>query len=40
LWKDVLAAYEPPPIDPSLREALDDCVARRQREIGDKSLHD
>jgi trimethylamine---corrinoid protein Co-methyltransferase len=40
LWKDVLAAYEPPPIDPGLCEALDDYVARREREIGDKSLHD
>lgn len=40
LWKDVLAAYEPPPVDPALREALDDFVARREREIGDKSLYD
>jgi trimethylamine--corrinoid protein Co-methyltransferase len=40
LWKDVLAAYEPPAVDPALREALDDFVARREREIGDKSLYD
>jgi trimethylamine--corrinoid protein Co-methyltransferase len=40
LWKDVLAAYEAPPVDPALREALDDFVARREREIGDKSLYD
>jgi len=40
LWKDVLAAYEPPPTDPALREALDDFVARREREIGNKSLYD
>src|SRR5258708_408028 len=40
LWKDVLAAYEPPPPDPALREALDDFVARREQEIGDKSLYD
>jgi trimethylamine--corrinoid protein Co-methyltransferase len=40
LWKDVLTAYEPPPVDPALREALDDFVARRILEIGDKSLYD
>jgi trimethylamine--corrinoid protein Co-methyltransferase len=40
LWKDVLAAYEPPPVDPALREALADFVARRELEIGDKSLYD
>ena len=40
LWKDVLAAYEPPATDPALREALDDFVARREQEIGDTSLYD
>jgi trimethylamine:corrinoid methyltransferase-like protein len=36
----MLAAYEPPAADPALHEALDDFVARREREIGDKSLYD
>ena len=40
LWKDVLAAYEPPPLDPGVREALDDFVARRERELAGKSLYD
>ncbi len=40
LWKEVLAAYEPPALDLAVREALDDFVARRELEIGDKSLYD
>ncbi len=32
-WKQLLADYEEPPMEASLREALDDYVARRQREI-------
>jgi trimethylamine--corrinoid protein Co-methyltransferase len=34
IWKRLLAAYEPPPLDPGRREALDDFVERRKREIG------
>jgi trimethylamine--corrinoid protein Co-methyltransferase len=30
----VLAAYEPPPMDPAVREALDEFVARRIAEGG------
>ncbi|HEX3065882.1 MAG TPA: trimethylamine methyltransferase family protein [Dongiaceae bacterium] len=33
IWKSLLANYEPPPMDPAVREALDDFVARRKREI-------
>ena len=33
LYKRVLADYEPPPIDPATKDALDDFVARRKREI-------
>ena len=29
----MLAAYEPPPLDPGTAEALDDYVARREREL-------
>lgn len=40
LWKDVLAHYEQPPLDPSIQEALNDYVARRERELEGKSLYD
>ena len=33
IWKRLLAEFEPPPMDPGTREALDDFVARRKREI-------
>jgi trimethylamine--corrinoid protein Co-methyltransferase len=34
LWKELLAAYEPPPMDPSIREELDAFVERRIAEGG------
>lgn len=34
LYKAVLAEFTPPPLDPAIREALDDFVARRTREGG------
>jgi trimethylamine--corrinoid protein Co-methyltransferase len=34
LWKEVLAAYEPPPIDPAVAEELDAYVAKRKAEGG------
>lgn len=34
IWKELLAAYEPPPMDPAIREELDDFVARRVAEGG------
>jgi trimethylamine--corrinoid protein Co-methyltransferase len=33
IWKRLLADFEPPPMEPGTREALDDFVARRKREI-------
>ena len=35
IWKAMLAAYEPPPMDPAVREELEAYVARRSEEIGD-----
>ena len=40
LWKDLLAHYEPPPLDPAIKEALDDYVARRERELEGKNLYE
>ncbi|TVS05904.1 MAG: trimethylamine methyltransferase [Rhodobacteraceae bacterium] len=34
-WKDVLARYEPPPMDAGVSEALSDFVARRKAEMPD-----
>ncbi|MBL9050085.1 MAG: trimethylamine methyltransferase family protein [Tabrizicola sp.] len=34
IWKDLLAAYEEPPLDPGIREALEAFVARRKAEGG------
>ena len=34
VWKELLAAYEPPPMDPAIREELDAFVARRVAEGG------
>ena len=33
IWKQLLAEYQPPPLDPGRGEALDDFVERRKREI-------
>ena len=40
IWQDLLTQYEPPPIDPGLKEALGEYVARRERELEGKSLYD
>jgi trimethylamine--corrinoid protein Co-methyltransferase len=37
LWKEALAKYVPPPIDPAVAEALDAFVARRKAEGGVKT---
>ncbi|WP_430464796.1 trimethylamine methyltransferase family protein [Tabrizicola sp.] len=34
IWKELLASYEAPPLDPAIRDALDDFVARRKAEGG------
>jgi trimethylamine--corrinoid protein Co-methyltransferase len=34
IWKQILAEYEPPPIDPGIDEALRDYIARRKDEGG------
>ena len=34
IWKQLLGAYEPPPMDPAVREELDAFVARRDAEGG------
>ena len=33
IWKRLLADYEPPPLDPAIKDAIDDYVAKRKREI-------
>jgi trimethylamine--corrinoid protein Co-methyltransferase len=33
LWKSLLETYEPPALDPAIREAVEAYVARRKREI-------
>jgi trimethylamine--corrinoid protein Co-methyltransferase len=37
IWKQMLAEYQRPPIDPAVEEALTDYVARRKREIASGS---
>jgi trimethylamine--corrinoid protein Co-methyltransferase len=34
IWKQLLEAYEPPPLDPAIDEAITDYVDRRKRELG------
>jgi trimethylamine--corrinoid protein Co-methyltransferase len=34
IWKELLAAYEPPPIEPAVAEELAAFVARRKSEGG------
>ena len=34
IWKKLLAEFVPPPLDPGVKEAIADYVARRTREIG------
>ncbi|MFO1466983.1 MAG: trimethylamine methyltransferase family protein [Steroidobacteraceae bacterium] len=34
LWKKLLAEHTPPPLDPAVREAVNDYIARRTRELG------
>jgi trimethylamine---corrinoid protein Co-methyltransferase len=34
IWKKLLAGFVPPPLDPAVKEAIADYVARRTRELG------
>lgn len=40
IWKEMLAAYEPPPTDPALLQALRDFVAARERERQTQNLYE
>jgi trimethylamine--corrinoid protein Co-methyltransferase len=40
VYQELLAQYEPPPLDPAIAEALRDYVARRERELEGKNLYD
>lgn len=40
VWQELLASYEQPPLDPAIDEALQDYVARRERELAGKNLYD
>lgn len=40
LWKAMLEQYEPPPTDPAIVEALNEFVARRERELAGVSLYE
>ena len=39
IYKDILATYTPPPLDDSIREALNDFVARREEELQGVNLY-
>ena len=39
IWKDLLGQYEAPEMDPGIQEALDDYVARRERELEGRNLY-
>ncbi len=40
VWKEMLAQYEAPPLDPAIAEALDDYVARREIELAQARLYE
>jgi trimethylamine--corrinoid protein Co-methyltransferase len=40
VWKEMLDHYEPPALDPGIREGLRDYVARRERELEHVNLYD
>ncbi len=40
VWQDVLRQYEPPPLDPSIREGLADFCMRREKELEGMALYD
>jgi trimethylamine--corrinoid protein Co-methyltransferase len=40
IWRELLHQYEPPPIDPAIRDALADYIAHRTPEIANINLYD
>lgn len=40
VWKEMLAGYEQPPLDPGIREELEAYVIRRTKELAGKNLYD
>jgi trimethylamine--corrinoid protein Co-methyltransferase len=40
IWQSLLKQYEAPPLDPAIKEALWDYVARRERELAGRNLYD
>jgi trimethylamine--corrinoid protein Co-methyltransferase len=40
IWQGAVASYQPPPMDVTVREALDDYVARRTRELQGANLYE
>lgn len=40
VWKEMLAHYEPPPLDPALLQALTEFVHKREKEHEGKNLYD
>ncbi len=40
IWKELLAHYQAPPLDPGIKEALLDYVIRRERELVGQNLYD
>lgn len=40
VWKEMLAGYQAPPLDPAIRDALNDYVSRRELELAGKNLYE
>jgi trimethylamine--corrinoid protein Co-methyltransferase len=40
VWKELIANYEQPPLDPGIEQGLREYVERRERELEGKSLYD
>ncbi len=40
LWKQIVAAYKPPTIDPGKKEALEDFISRRAKELENVNLYE
>ncbi len=40
IWKDLLKKYEPPPLDPAIKEALEEYITRRERALAEANLYE